>query len=189
MQEKKCSKCKIVKPIENFNKNRLMKDGLQNQCSLCQNSYWKSKKQISKEEAEKYLQDKLKSGELFQCKSCKHEKLADAFYYQRRYGSVVLALNKCKDCQTNYQRNKAFGITDEDFNTLLEKQNHKCAICGVDHDYYRSYTQNGRRFAVDHNHKTGEIRGLLCDKCNRGIGYFKDSEQLLSCAILYLKGR
>ena len=165
-----------------------MKDGFQNQCSVCQNSYWKGKTQVSKEDAEEFLREKTLSGELFQCKNCKRDMLADKFYYQRAYGTVKIFISKCRECQTNYQREKALGVTEEDFNILLKQQENKCAICKKDHDTYRSNTQNNRRFAVDHDHKTGKIRGLLCDKCNRGIGYFKDSEQLLLNAIKYLKG-
>lgn len=188
MLNKVCSKCKISKTIDSFNKNKAMKDGYQNQCTVCQNSYWKSKNQISKQEAEIFLKNKVESGEKFEYKSCKLFKTADGFYYQRSYGGVRLALNKCKDCQTNYQRNKSFGITDEDFEKMLSHQNNKCAICQIDHDTYRAVTQNNRRFAVDHCHSTEKIRGLLCDKCNRGIGYFKDSDHLLLRAINYLRG-
>lgn len=64
---------------------------------------------------------------------------------------------------------------------LIERQNGLCAICD------ENIEQNeGRRFAVDHNHVTGEVRGLLCSKCNQGLGKADDSIQILDAAIRYL---
>jgi len=80
-----------------------------------------------------------------------------------------------------------FGITQNEFNKLLNAQNFKCKICGE--KYNMSIDKVGRvrpNFHIDHNHKTGEIRGLLCSKCNLGIGYFKDSKELLIKAARYL---
>lgn len=108
-------------------------------------------------------------------------------------------LNKCKSCNNEYQKkyyhenysgNKEhireghlrvrFGITAEDYNKLLELQSGGCAIC-------KQSCLTGRRLAVDHNHETNEIRGLLCNSCNAGIGHFKEDENLLLNAIEYLK--
>ncbi len=60
---------------------------------------------------------------------------------------------------------------------LLKQQFGSCGICGF------SESSNGRRFAVDHNHRTGRVRGLLCIKCNFGLGYFNDDPELLKAAI------
>lgn len=60
-----------------------------------------------------------------------------------------------------------YGITPEDFYLKLSLQKNKCAICQRDMNEY------GKIFCVDHNHKTGEIRGLLCDPCNYGIGFYE----------------
>jgi hypothetical protein len=70
--------------------------------------------------------------------------------------------------------------TVEQYNYLLSTQNGKCAICNIDH------TQLKRRIAVDHDHVTGKIRGLLCDKCNRGLGLFCDNKDFLKKAANYL---
>ena len=73
---------------------------------------------------------------------------------------------------------KKFGITLEHFNLMLKNQNNKCAICKK---------EECRNLAVDHDHKTGKIRGLLCLNCNTGLGSFKDNLDLLLKAINYLK--
>lgn len=57
----------------------------------------------------------------------------------------------------------------------------RCEICG------KTEKDNGKRLAVDHNHETGMIRGMLCNNCNLGIGYLKDNIDLLKSAIKYLK--
>lgn len=74
-----------------------------------------------------------------------------------------------------------YGLTLEDFDILLRNQNYLCAICGTDKP-----TGKWKRFAVDHCHKTGEVRGLLCNECNRGMGLLKDNALLLRKAADYL---
>ena len=76
-----------------------------------------------------------------------------------------------------------YGLTIEQYDLILESQNNCCAICKTD-------TPSGRgRFHVDHNHKTGEIRGLLCHHCNLALGNFKDDVPTLLNAIDYLNKR
>jgi len=74
------------------------------------------------------------------------------------------------------------GITPDDYKKMLEGQNGKCAICGAIESHSK-----GHRLAVDHDHETGKIRGLLCHNCNVGLGNFKDSPDLIRSAIEYLK--
>lgn len=75
----------------------------------------------------------------------------------------------------------------EDYNNMLESQNYLCAICN------RHYTEvihgKKKRLCIDHCHTTGKIRGLLCDKCNRGLGLFCDSYDILMSAINYLNSK
>jgi len=83
-----------------------------------------------------------------------------------------------------YDLKKAYNIDVNKYNEMLIKQNGECAICFRHHS-----TLTGRKkfLCVDHDHNTREIRGLLCDKCNRGIGLFDDNKYLLMRAITYLK--
>ena len=74
-----------------------------------------------------------------------------------------------------------YNITEEDYNNLFNLQNGCCAICGTDKP-----TGKGNFLAVDHDHKTRKIRGLLCNECNRGIGYLKDNYELVQKAADYL---
>lgn len=95
---------------------------------------------------------------------------------------------ECKECQKGLRLIDRYGITREKYNEMLEAQGGTCAIC--------PYTPKpGEMLAVDHNHKCcpgrkscGKcVRKLLCDKCNRGLGYFLDSIDSLLKASEYIK--
>lgn len=76
-----------------------------------------------------------------------------------------------------------YGITPEQYDDMLAAQGNRCAICRRE-----SPGSKGRRFFyVDHDHKTGKIRGLLCHSCNTALGGFQDSPDLLQAAIAYLE--
>lgn len=73
-----------------------------------------------------------------------------------------------------------FGISLEKYNEMFKDQNGVCSIC-------LKKCETGKQLAVDHCHKTGKIRGLLCQPCNTAIGKFMDSPALLQQAIYYLE--
>lgn len=68
---------------------------------------------------------------------------------------------------------------------MHEEQNGLCAICGNPEKAFMK--TKVMYLAIDHNHKTGEIRGLLCTNCNNGLGRFKDNIDLLNKAIAYIE--
>lgn len=72
---------------------------------------------------------------------------------------------------------RKYGITEERYNEMVVAQNNVCAICGKPSE---------RRLDVDHNHTTGQVRELLCGRCNKGLGLFNDDPELLGKVILYL---
>lgn len=82
-----------------------------------------------------------------------------------------------KQYSTKYNRRRRYGVDDVEYQQLLTKQNGLCAICT------KTCT---RQLALDHDHDTGKVRGLLCNSCNRGLGYFKDNQVLLGNARDYL---
>jgi hypothetical protein len=140
----------------------------------------------SSQDVTDFIQDLVESNKLFKCKSCSDEKTADNFYTKRDYNKIYLVQNRCKVCERYYQISRKFGITKDFYIDLLKSQNYKCKICNVSED---EYAQQGYRnnLSVDHCHTTGVVRGLLCDKCNRGLGFFKEDQNTLSNAIQYLK--
>lgn len=80
------------------------------------------------------------------------------------------------------QNLKGFGLTVSDYDQMLVAQGGVCAIC-------KKQCSSGRRLHVDHDHKTGVVRGLLCGRCNPALGAFDDSPALLAAAITYLTDR
>lgn len=78
-----------------------------------------------------------------------------------------------------YLRKRNFGITQKKYNEMLEIQNEGCKICGK--------KQETRSLAVDHDHKTGKVRGLLCTACNLALGMVHDDIDVLQQMISYLK--
>jgi hypothetical protein len=91
-----------------------------------------------------------------------------------------------KECTQCLNLKQAFNINSKDYNELLKTQKGKCAICKKEEKAFTKYGKK-RNLAVDHCHKTGKIRGLLCTKCNTAIGSFEDNLELLNNAIKYLK--
>lgn len=95
---------------------------------------------------------------------------------------------RCRACRKESQETLArerslrpYGITVNDYDAMLERQGGRCAICGT--------ADPGRSsdvFAVDHCHETGQVRGLLCYKCNTGLGMFRDDPRQLVTALQYL---
>jgi hypothetical protein len=73
-----------------------------------------------------------------------------------------------------------FGLTEAEYTAQLTSQGGMCAICG---------RRCKRKLAVDHDHVTGAVRGLLCMHCNLGMGHFRDSTGLLLAALGYLRSK
>lgn len=74
---------------------------------------------------------------------------------------------------------KTYGLSPGNYSDMLEAQEYVCAICqGIDENKF---------LAVDHCHETGKVRGLLCLKCNTGLGYFRDNVYSLKKAAKYLE--
>ena len=80
---------------------------------------------------------------------------------------------------------RQYGMTLEVYDAMMEEQKWHCPICGV--ELSKEETATSPR--IDHNHETGKVRGILCMKCNSGLGMFKDSPLLLMRAADYLEDR
>jgi hypothetical protein len=74
---------------------------------------------------------------------------------------------------------REYGISPEEYDALLTSQDGRCCICGADYP-----GANG--WHIDHCHKTGVVRGILCHRCNLGLGNFRDDPERLAAAIEYL---
>lgn len=74
-------------------------------------------------------------------------------------------------------REKLYGLTAAEHEAMLQRQQGRCAIC-----------KSAAALSVDHDHETGQVRGLLCPRCNHGLGNFRDDAEFLASAIGYLAG-
>lgn len=141
-----------------------------------------------KDSTEYYSSNYSKSGLLTTCKSCEIEKKkawiarnpekhAIAMKhgkekYNKKYPERVAAQSR------NTKLKKKYAIEGRDYSEMMSKQNGVCAICFK--------KEHGRHMAIDHDHSSGCVRGILCSKCNTGIGGFRDSVDVLERALQYL---
>jgi hypothetical protein len=137
---------------------------------------------------------------LKECRVCHERKPTDEFGVRTR----SVRRTECKVCLAKYRkeylnedpdrrhrhneitynsrRKRIYGLTTEEYDGLMKSQNHVCAIC-------KQRPPNGTKLGVDHNHKTGQVRGALCVPCNTGLGMFGDDPDRLHKAIFYLTER
>jgi hypothetical protein len=116
------------------------------------------------------------------CWTCGRARMTDADVHPRR--------PRCRECRTS--RRKAatasgrstrvqgtYGLREGEYEALRAAQGGKCAICG--------WLTGRRARVVDHDHGSGEVRGLLCNLCNRVIGFYRDRIRLFECFAEYLR--
>lgn len=142
-----------------------------------------------------------------QCNVCKQEKPLSDFYRSSTYKDGHQY--RCKVCdglariasrnrdgavktRLGYRRRSLklrYGLTVEQYDAMLLSQGNVCAICGTDNPCGEGNLTAKRSFAfaVDHCHISGNVRGILCNSCNRGLGFLKDSSDILRKAANYLE--
>lgn len=159
VQARRCNKCGEIKPLSEFHPRRgKAKDPCRSMCKACHAAEFQQRKQDA-EWHENHLATRR----------ARRKVRPDRMNWSEE--------RKLLDTRRGVVRVR--GITIADYDALFEEQNGVCAICGG--------TNNTKALAIDHDHETGYIRGLLCDCCNLGIGHFRDNIELLRNAIRYLK--
>lgn len=131
--------------------------------------------------------------ELLRCSKCGEHKDKSNFHKDNRASSG--RTSRCKPCsladkkkqykkdrenRLQYRRSYLYGLSEDEYQSMLHKSEGKCNICG-------DTCSSGKALAVDHCHTTGKIRGLLCGNCNQALGRFKDNIRHLKSAIEYLE--
>ena len=146
-----------------------------------------------KKSEEEFTRDrKAPSGLTYWCKACYREyrRLHAARTTARRHGRSVkrkvadLAWAdgyRHSDKGRNWRLKFKYGISLAVYDYIWDRQKGVCKICGLPN-------KDGKKLSVDHDHKTGKVRGLLCNRCNRGLGVFRDDPEILHKATEYLKG-
>lgn len=125
------------------------------------------------------------------CSTCKNP--FNHWHYEAKYCSKKCTNKAYYDRHKDYQLDKnthlkkAYGISLEYYKQLYKEQQGVCAICKEPETQIHKKTGQIMSLSVDHCHTTGNIRGLLCKKCNMALGLFQDNELLLKEASVYLK--
>jgi hypothetical protein len=138
------------------------------------------------------------------CTSCKEEKPTSEFYVRKDRNTFVSACKTCtiknnftyrdkehqKAYKADYHKNnlprklrndlKKYGLTFDQYNQMLDRQNKCCAMCKLP-------PSANKRLSIDHCHSTGKVRGLLCSNCNFILGLAKDSPAVLKNGAYYLE--
>lgn len=176
---KTCRGCGLTKSLEDYRRHPSYADGRDNKCKKCKSTA--KPKSVLLKDCKKcsrclevkpfsdFSRDKATpTGYRSWCKACNALiRLAHASYGMGDRSKILL---------------RKYGITSADYDAMLSTQGGECAICGTN-------VPGGNKsfFCVDHDHKTGAVRGLLCESCNRGIGILNDDPDILDKAASYLR--
>ena len=197
METKTCNVCRETKPTTDFYTHR---GRPANPCKLC---FRERKKQYDMRPPQHQTAPGTK-----RCTICKETKPEGQFHRNKNYHDgrsricMACAINLRKEYArknlpklnekqkeryrknperyADYERRSHYGMEPGEYARMLAAQDGRCAICGTDNPAPR------RNFAVDHCHETGRVRGLLCGKCNTGIGQLQHSKDIILRAIEYL---
>jgi hypothetical protein len=136
----------------------------------------------TKDLSEFFKNVKRKDGVSTYCKPCQLEyqrvRYNNPESHERNKMDRNIYLKNRKDSTRKWYLKTTYGLSPDQYQNLYNDSDGKCYICKEEKDYY---------LHVDHNHKTGEVRGLLCNHCNRGIGMLKENIDILESAIEYIR--
>jgi hypothetical protein len=159
MSTKICSTCKIERPLTDYYRIQNGTDGTRPRCKACHQAF----------ERKKYAEN----AEWRIAKLEKHQAKLDADPEFKKLHRFRVR---------RWHLKATYGLSLDDYEALLQRQNGVCAICGRD-----NIKGNQKRdLVVDHCHATGKVRGLLCDLCNTAIGKMQDSSAILRKAAAYI---
>jgi hypothetical protein len=186
-----CRDCGELRPITEFHVSPKRKLGRGSYCKSCFNE--RSKRSYAKRVEEKYGRQVREAIAVpdghRHCPDCDGVKPLGEFP-RSKAGRAGFG-GYCKPCHNargkasvekrggsrEYHLRRRYGIGQAEFDELLGEQGGVCAICGAPDPQH-----------VDHDHRTGRVRGILCFNCNGGLGQFRDDPVFLANAITYLKG-
>jgi len=165
IQNKICSKCRVEKPLSEFYPHKKHSLGVSSACKECTRRYAK--------ESYYARPNKKISG-------YKYRKSLRGAETRKRYVQTA----EYKFNRWRYWIKSEYNLTPEQYDKLLQAQGDACQICGKPETACNQYGL--MRLAIDHDHTTGKIRGLLCQKCNQAIGLTGENVEILKQIIKYL---
>lgn len=196
---KKCNRCLSEKELSLFGKNKYTYDGLYSLCKECASKTQKIYREKNKEKIKLKIKEwgikNIEKRRSYSAKSrannLEKRRKADRDYKRKLRkipeirikinNNMKLWRNKFPERVKNNHLKSRYGITLEEYNNKFIEQNESCAICKIHQDDIKIC------LSVDHCHKTGKIRGLLCSSCNILLGKAKDDIFILKESISYLK--
>ena len=161
---KRCVKCGIRQPLDQFYRAKGTRDGLRGDCKSCFKARARARYQADSSAA---------IARVKRWQQANPDRL-NAYRRRRRLEPEVKRRERAGHLKRKY------GITLEAYQTMLVNQGGRCAIC-------RRQPPSDISLHVDHDHQTGKIRGLLCFTCNNALGDFEDDASLLRSAITYVE--
>jgi hypothetical protein len=175
---KRCPECGVVKPTAEFGRNQSLGDGLSFYCLACnreRNRAWyrERRRKLGKEVRDRsWIPDGFRW-----CPSCEQPVAHEDYTRNARtasgFGSRCRACDRAANSDGYFYRR--YKLTRRELEDLRAAQDDRCAICG------ESSPQH-----LDHDHGTGAIRQLLCQRCNQGLGLLQDNPTLLHAAAYYV---
>ncbi|WP_433351708.1 endonuclease VII domain-containing protein [Microtetraspora malaysiensis] len=170
--ERTCIDCKVIKPAAEFSKKGKGKWGqqkYQSYCKPCENER-KRARPLTRDQEERQKEYRREWGRQ------NREKRTQQMAARR-------AANPERYSWQSYKNHlwKKYRLSWDEYEQIFVKQGGRCAIC----DQFLSDPR--KRPAIDHDHETGVIRGLLCDPCNKGLGHFRDRLDVMRRAVTYLE--
>ena len=175
---KKCTKCQAEKVLSDYHVDKGQKTGLSPQCKTCRAKRMKAFRESPKG-AKQRAYEKLPHR---RAKNIERSRL------YRKSGKKAVSDKKYNKSEKgrNYHLQHYYSITLEQYTEILLDQKGVCAICGSP-ETCSDGIDGIRPLAVDHDHKTGKIRGLLCNMCNKMLGCARDNTETLIRGAKYLK--
>lgn len=158
-----CRICGQMKPLNDFYKMKGMRDGYRNECKACN----------LRQKHDRYVEDPDR--EIARVKRWQQDNAERLNTY--RWQHRKLPETKARERRTYLKRK--FGLTPDEYSAKLEWQGGVCLIC-------QRPPADGQFLDIDHDHRTGRPRGLLCRNCNQGLGQFREDPFLLAAAAGYL---
>lgn len=175
---KVCCRCKAEKPMDEFGINRATSDGRQYACKEC---IHKAERPWSKRSPE----HRARQTKLHIAKDAQRRQDDPVFRESRLESTRKYRANNPETVKIQAVKHRLamkYNLSVEGKEALMEKQNGLCALC--------RHSDGGKRgLFVDHDHETGEVRGLLCVGCNAALGMLGDNVEGLQNAIAYLQGK
>jgi hypothetical protein len=164
MQKKQCSRCKQLLPLSSFHKSSKEKSGRRSRCKVC----------TSTDNREKLINNPEQVRDRNRRYRSNHpEKVKDTRDRRKEYHKAYAR---------EWHLQSKFGLTLEQYNAMYRKQKGRCAVCNSEP------TGRWKKLHVDHCHKTGKVRGLLCYSCNSAAGLVKDDAEIAIRIAAYLIG-